>query len=304
MNYKMSADPQTESQNSNQKHITRLKVLGVVFTLFGVALFSYFIYSVGVTEISGGIARIGFGGFALILVIYFVRLTIRASAWCLSVYDPHRLPLREALSAVILGEALSSLLPLGILISGTAKAVAVRKRLPLVAGLASVATENIFYTITTGLFICLGAFSFLRRFEMPEAYVILTNVLIVIIVIGLIFGILVVVRQWHWISGICNWLFRMGILRKILEGGRTQVRTFEDLIFGFYRKYPRRFFPICILEAAFHILGVVEVWFILSRISDVIPAFSSAFYLETISRLITIFFKLVPFRVGVDEAGA
>lgn len=278
--------------------------MGVVFTLFGIALFSYFIYSVGVTEISAGIAKIGFGGFAIILALYFVRLIIRSTTWSLSVYEPYVLPIKDSLPAVMIGEALSSILPLGILISGTAKAVAVRKRIPLVVGLASVATENLFYSITTGLFICFGAFAFLRRFEIPDTYIYFINLLILLIIISMAFAVVMVVRQWHWVSGICNWLFQKGILRGVLDGGRAQVRTFENLIFGFYRKYPRRFFPICLLQVVFHVLGVFEVWFILSRLSGLFPAFSTAFYLETISRLITIFFKLVPFLVGVDEAGA
>jgi hypothetical protein len=82
------------------------------------------------------------------------------------------------------------------------------------------------------------------------------------------------------------------------------VRLFENFIYGFYRRYPRRFLPICGIEAAFHILGVAEAYFILSRISDFAATFLSAFLLESISRLITIVFKLVPFVIGVDEAGA
>ncbi|MEZ5345430.1 MAG: lysylphosphatidylglycerol synthase domain-containing protein [Pyrinomonadaceae bacterium] len=304
MNHEISANRQTASQHSNKKNIKRLKILGGVFTLFGIALFLYFIYSVGVAEILAGVGKIGFGGFAIILLLYLVRLIIRSAAWSLSVNDPYRLSVRHSLPAVIIGEALSSVLPLGILISGTAKAVAIRKRIPLVAGLASVATENLFYSITTGLFICLGAFAFLRRFELPETYIVFIDLLILLIILSMMFGILMVVRQWHWMSGICNWLFRKGVLKSILERGRVQVRLFEDLIFGFYRKYPRRFFPITILEVLFHFLGIVEVWFILSRLSSVIPEISTAFYLETISRLITILFKLVPFVVGVDEAGS
>ncbi|HKX83653.1 MAG TPA: hypothetical protein VJL58_05470, partial [Pyrinomonadaceae bacterium] len=56
-------------------------------------------------------------------------------------------------------------------------------------------------------------------------------------------------------------------------------------------------------EAAFHLLGILEVWFILNRISGS-TSFVSAFLLESVSRLITIVFKLVPFLIGVDEAGA
>ncbi len=65
-----------------------------------------------------------------------------------------------------------------------------------------------------------------------------------------------------------------------------------------------RFLPIILLQIVFHVLGVLEVLFVLSRISDVLPTFYNSFLLESVSRAITIIFKLVPFLIGVDEAGA
>ena len=144
-----------ETSRIKPKNIIRLKIFGVVLTLLGVGLFAYFIHSVGVEEILAGIGKIGFGGFAVILVIYFSRILMRALAWKLSVYAPYRLDLRDTLPAVIIGEAMSSMIPLGSLVSGTSKAVAVRKRVPLVVGLSSIATENLFYSFVTAVFIVL-----------------------------------------------------------------------------------------------------------------------------------------------------
>jgi hypothetical protein len=291
-------------RSNSKKNVKRLKTLGVIFSLFGIGLFSYFIYSVGLNAILDGIGKIGFDGFAIILFLYLLKLSVRATAWRLSVHAPYQLHFKDTLPAVIMGEALSSMIPLGILISGTAKAVAVRKRVPLVVGLSSVATENMFYSFITALFICFGAFIFLRQFEIDPTFVYLIDFIIGFIIFCLIIAILIVIRQWYWISAVCDWLYEKGILRSIFEKGRVQVRIFERLILGFYRKYPKRFFPLCLLQVAFHSLGILEVWFILSRISETIPSVSTAFFLETMSRLVTIIFKLIPFLVGVDEAGA
>ncbi len=280
-----------------------MKVFGAVLTLSGIALFSYFVYSVGVTEILKNIEKFGGVGFAVILLIYFSRIVMRASAWKLSVYEPYSLRLRDTIPAVIIGEAMSSILPLGILISGTSKAVAVRLRVPLVVGLSSIATENLFYSFTTSIFLMLGAFTFLRNFPLDDGWAISIDVLIVVLLMLLVLGVVMVLRQWHFASETCEWLYRKGIARRWLEHGRSEVRLFENLIYGFYRRYPRRFLPICLIEAAFHLLGVFEVWFILNRISDNASVLNG-FLLESVSRLITILFKLVPFLIGVDEAGA
>ena len=294
----------SNSVKSNRRHLNRLKIAAVLFTLGGIGLFAYFIYSVGIGEILTGIENIGFDGFAIILIIYFLRILCRAIAWRLSVFDPHKLDLKDTIPAVIIGEALSSMIPLGILISGTAKAVAVRNRVPLVVGLSSIATENLFYSLVTGLFIVSGGFVFLRTFDLPEFWTIAIDTLIFLVLILIVLGILMVARQWHWASAACEWLYRKGFAKRILENGRGEVRLFENLIYGFYRRYPRRFAPIIFLQILYHALGVIEAWVILSRIAERAPDFFTAFLLESISRIITTVFKLVPFLIGVDEAGA
>ena len=297
--------PNVKTQNLRKtKNIKRLKIIGAALTVLGIALFAYFVYSVGVREILGGIGRIGFGGFALIILIYFLRIACRATAWRLSVSEPYRLNFSDTLPAVIIGESLSSLIPLGVLISGTSKAFAVRNRVPLVVGLSSVATENLFYSLVTGLFIAFGAFAFIRNVELPDTWVLTVDLLILLVLFLIVFGFVTVIRQWHLLSSLCNWFYNRHFGRRILEDGRRQVKLFEDLIFGFYRQNPRRFVPIFFIQIVFHALGILEVLFILSRISDAIPNLYSAYLLESVSRVITIVFKLVPFLIGVDEAGA
>ncbi|MEO5857964.1 MAG: lysylphosphatidylglycerol synthase transmembrane domain-containing protein [Pyrinomonadaceae bacterium] len=305
----MNSEPRSPESGEFQPKITlknanRLKVLGTLLTLGGLLLFAYFVYSTGVHEIAANIEHFGWAGFAVIIGIYALRIWLRAYAWKLSVYEPYHLSLDDTIPAVIIGEATSSMIPLGILISGTAKAVAVRSKVPLVVGLSSVATENLFYSFTTSVFLILGALTFVRNFALDETTTITIDVLIGVIAVVVVFLALLIIRQWHFASEACESLYRRGWFPKLLENGRMQVRLFENLIYGFYRRHPKRFLPICLAEVAFHMLGVVEVWFILTRIVEPAGEFLNAFLLESVSRLITIVFKLVPFLIGVDEAGA
>lgn len=294
----------TVKTSKSQSKINRLHILGIILTIAGIGLFAYFVYSVGINEILSGIARIGISGFLVILLGYFARILIRSIAWKLSVNEPYKLSIFDTLQAVIIGEALSSMIPLGILISGTAKAVAVRRRVPMVIGLSSVATENLFYSFGTGIFIAFGAIAFLKTFELAAGWFWAINFLIGLIFLLILLGFLMVVRQWHIASAICQKIYEKGFLRGILENGRFQVREFENQIYGFYRRYPQRFVPIFLMQIVFHALGVFEVWFILTKISDVAPTIYTSFLLESVSRAITVIFKLIPFLIGVDEAGA
>ncbi len=290
--------------SGQSKNLRRLKLAAAFLTLGGVALFAYFVYSVGIAELVAGIERFGLAGLLVILLVFFVRIVIRSWAWTLSVFEPYSLGLRDAVPAVIIGETMSSLIPLGILISGTSKAVAVRARVPLVVGLSSVATENLFYSLTTGIFLIAGGLTLASAFVLDDYSMVIIYVLLAGLALFLIFLFLMVLRQWHFASESCEWLFKRGHLRRILENGRLDVRLFENMIYGFYRQYPNRFLPICLLEAFYHILGIFEVWYVLGRLSDVAPSLLTAFLLESVSRMITIIFKLIPFVIGVDEAGA
>lgn len=296
--------PAIETQQKSKKHINRFKVVAVLLTIIGLGLFSYFVYSIGVDELYQGVLRFGVVGFAAILGLHFVKICVRAVAWKLCVQEPYKLSLKDTIPAVVIGEAMSSTVPLGILISGTAKAVAVRNRIPLVAGLSSVATENLFYSFATSIFLIIGGVILLAGFAIDEAIEIAVIVLIISVSIVLVLLLLMVIRQWHFASAICNWVFEKGFFRSFLQNGRHHVRRIEDLIYGFYRHYPKRFLPICLLETSYFILGITEVWYILSRLTGTYPSLLSAFLMEAVSRLITVIFKLIPFVIGVDEAGA
>jgi lysylphosphatidylglycerol synthase-like protein len=305
----VNSEPQAKTpvlrpRRISPKQLNRLKAAAALLTVAGIGLFVYLVYSVGLQEVLRGSRRLGLAGFAVLLFIYFLRMCTRAWAWSLSVYEPYSLTLKETIPAVIIGEAMSSLIPLGILISGTSKAVAVRKRVPLVVGLSSVATENLFYSLVTSVFLVLGAITFLRTVSLDDDWIWTIDVLIVAVVLLVMLGLIMVVRQWHILSECCERLYRRGFARGILEHGRLEARLFENLIYGFYRRYPRRFLPICLLEAAYHALGILEVWYVLTKIMPIVPGFLTAFLLESVSRMITIVFKLIPFVIGVDEAGA
>jgi hypothetical protein len=58
------------------------------------------------------------------------------------------------------------------------------------------------------------------------------------------------------------------------------------------------------LEACFHVAGVIEIYVTLYFISpQQPPTLFTAFILESVNRVITMAFKFVPLRMGVDEAG-
>ena len=306
--------------SNSSTNFNRLRVAAVIFTILGVALFAYFIYQAGIVEIWNGISRIGWY-FLLVLFLYGVKLATRAAAWILSVEPPHKLNWSAAYKGVLISEALNTIIPLGILISGTAKAVAVSKQLPLVVGFSSVAIENLFYSLATQLLIVFGTIAFLVEFQPTGNIQIAGIALITIICATIAAGFLLIVRQWRFVSDALEWLLgiRAEENERSFQNRRKKffsslithpssllaaTREFENQIFGFYRRQASRFVPIMLLQIAFHGFGVLEVWFILQLVSPQPVSFSAAFMLESINRVILFLFKLIPLALGVDEAGA
>jgi hypothetical protein len=283
--------------------ITKLQIAGIVLTALGIALFCFFVYTAGIGEIWSGISRLGWG-FLFVLALHGLKISIRVFAWTLCVEKPYRLEFVDGFKAVMIGESLSAMIPLGILMSGTAKALSVRKKIPLVVALSSLAIENLFYSLATGTLIVCGSIAFLLRFH-PEGNVAAIGYAIIAIITTLtIGGFFMVIQEWRFASWLAEWLYGKGLAAKVLHHGRAEVQRFEDLIYSFYRKHPRKFLPLILLQTTFHAIGVFEVWFILRAVMDAAPNFLTVFLLETINRAILVIFKLVPFLVGVDEAGA
>jgi len=287
---------QTKAQESRK----RLTPLGIIFALLGLSLFAYFVKKAGIGQIADGIRRLG-AGFLIILAISAVRQVVRALAWLLCVEDPYRLRFWDAFRARVMGDAIGTLLPFtSFIISEPAKPALIRDRLPLMAGMSAIAIENIFYSLSVAVSISCGMIALLLSFSLPKGMQVGSLIVLAVILAVVALGTLLIRKQVRFISGTAGFLHRRGLSEKWVDKGRTM----EVRIYGFYRRHQARFIPILLLESCFHLAGVCEIFVTLSFISqDQAPTFLTAFILESVNRVITMAFKFVPLRMGVDEAG-
>jgi len=287
---------QTKAQESRK----RLTPLGIIFALLGLSLFAYFVKKAGIGQIADGIQRLG-AGFLIILAISAVRQVVRSLAWLLCVEDPYRLRFWDAFRARVMGDAIGTLLPFtSFIISEPAKPALIRDRLPLMAGMSAIAIENIFYSLSVAVSISCGMIALLLSFSLPKGMQVGSLIVLAVILALVALGTLLIRKQVRFISGTAGFLHRRGLSEKWVDKGRTM----EVRIYGFYRRHQARFIPILLLESCFHLAGVCEIFVTLSFISqDQAPTFLTAFILESVNRVITMAFKFVPLRMGVDEAG-
>jgi lysylphosphatidylglycerol synthase-like protein len=277
-----------------------LTPLGVIGFIAGLALFAYFVEKAGVGQILEGIRRLG-AGFVLVIAVSALRQIARSIAWTLCMEPPYRLRFRDAFRARVMGDAIGNVLPFaGFLVSEPAKPALIRDRVPLMAGFSALAIENLFYALSVALFIFSGMVALLLSFTLPKGLRLVSFITLAVIAVVIALGGVLIAKRLRFISGSAKFLHRRGLNEKWIE----KAGSLEDRVYGFYQRNSARFLPIILLEFCFHLAGVTEIYVTLSFISpDQPPTFLTAFILESVNRVITVAFKFIPLRMGVDEAG-
>ena len=275
---------------------------GLAAAVLGVALFVYFVQRAGVGEIAAGIGRLGWL-FLVVVALAGLRFAARAMAWRGCLDGPHRLTPGRAFLAVVAGDTLGNLTPLSLLVGEPAKALFVRDREPVSRTLAALAVENLFYTLSAALVIAGGALALVLRLRTADTWW-LAGVGLVAALIALISLVHAVIwRQVRVASGLVDLVGRRGSAPRGAKRWAERVRQAEDRVYALYPREPGRLIRLAGWEVSFHVLAILEIFIVLSLISDVTPTVLDAFVFESTNRFITALFKVVPMRIGVDEAG-
>jgi hypothetical protein len=254
---------------------------------------------VGWPLVQGSLASIGWWMLA-VMALGGLRFAARARAWMVCA-EGSALTFRRAFSATLAGDALGNLTPLGILASEPAKVYFIRKDVETVPAVAAVASENAFYMASVLIMIGLGAMVFFSRADLSDALQLAAQGVLLVVMAAAAIGIWVARRQPAILSrlagAIAGWTGR----------GRTAPDRLRELEIHFYAmlRWPaRRIAHVGLWEAAFHVAAVAEVFLVLRVLSPGRPpTLLDAFVLETAGRLIVVVFKVIPYRLGVDEAG-
>jgi hypothetical protein len=275
----------------------RSTATGIVAAVLGILLFAWFVREAGALEIWNKVRQVGWG-LPIIIGIAGLRFGARAVAWSVCIEPPHALPITEAFAGVVCGDAFGNLTPLGPIVGEPAKAAYVRRTVPLGPALTALAIENLIYTISVIAMIAAAMIALIFFFELPVALVETSEILIGAIVGGLLIGLLVLWRRPTLISS------TLGNLISSASPMRTRVdaiRTIEEQIHGFAIRRRGAAVTVAVAELAFHALGVLEVYVTWWMMMGTAPDVLIAFVLEGANRLVTVVFKIVPLRLGVDE---
>jgi hypothetical protein len=267
---------------------------GVITALGGLALLVWVVRQVGLAQVEADFRQVGWGLVAIV-AIGGLRFLVRAIAWRLCLDQPYHLGIGDAFAAVVCGDAIGNVTPLGPIIGEPAKAAYVGGRLPLAPVATALAIENVFYTLSAVAMIAAGMIALLFRFSLPPG---IRDVGEATIAASLVLFAVALWLLWR----------QPALVSRVLATSRLQayaagMRRIEEQIYGFVARRRSALPGIVAAEAGFHALGVAEVHLTLTLLYGAAPPLLTSFILETTNRLIQVVFKFVPLRLGVDEAG-
>lgn len=266
----------------------RRLALTAAATVGGAALFAYAVRSANLSEIIQGIQRVGWG-LAAILALAGVRFLIRAACWRLCMPGP-RLTLRQAFGAFLAGDALGSVTPLGLLASEPAKVFLTRHHLATREAVASLAAENLVYSASVVTMIGLGVAVLLATVPLPDAWQWTLAALLVAGAAAAVIGWRLLQGTWDEGRGARPWW-------------RERLAHLRVAVLGFSTGHPARLARAFALDLVFHALAVFEIYLTLQWLLGAgSPTLAQAIVFEALNRVVTVAFKFVPFRLGVDEA--
>jgi hypothetical protein len=267
----------------------RQHVITAVAAAGGLALFTYSVRNVGTDEILSGIHRVGWG-LLPILALAGLRFVLRAEAWRLCTPVNSRLTLRQAFVAFLAGDALGNVTPLGLIASEPAKVFLTRHHLATSESVASLAIDNLVYALSVVTMIAAG-------------------VIVMLVTVPLPFE----VQEWSFMLLVALAVISVGSLRIFRpKRGTSQpsgqsllarISRLRQAVRDFSAGNPSRLWRAFVFDVVFHAAAVLEAYLTLEwLLGDASPTFAEAIMFESLNRVVTVVFKFVPLRVGVDEA--
>ncbi len=261
----------------------------------GVALFVWYAGQIGRDAILAGLSAVG-AGFTGVLLLSLFRYVARAAAWITLI--PARVPFGRTLTATIGGDVIGAITPFGVFVGEPAKALFLERAVGVSGTLAPLAAENFFYGISIAIYILLGSAAMLAAFTLPDTVQFAGILALGLAAVGLACAGWLAWKRPSYVAGVL----------RVLPSGRARValarlQAFEQATYASYTAPGAPLGQVALAETAFHVLSFLEAWFTLWLLTGTsLPL--EAFVLDAFGRVSNVIFRMVPLRLGVDQAGA
>lgn len=294
-------DPPTKNRRSNKAPIL-ISIHAVTF-LLGLGLLIFVVYRIGYQNLLDSLATVGWG-FLLILGLNTARHFLRAASMYWAVAPDHRtFKYRNAVAARFGGEAVNFFSFAGPFLGDATKALLLKRNVSLTQGASAVIIDNILYYVTVIIVVLAGIAVLLLNYGSSGSA--MSQVLFAIVIVALIlFGglIVAIVKRVTPLSRMIGFLESREIAPYFLMKRRAGLLEVERNVFQFYHDRRVDFFIVFGISISVHAISVGEVYSALYILGHD-PYVSTAFIIESLTKVINAVFSFIPGTIGVYEGG-
>ena len=297
--------PIVESVRENKLNLRNPMLwIQIITFILGLGLLAFVVYKIGFHTLFDAFAKIGWG-FLAIVALNGARHFIRALCIYLAIPSQHRaFKYRYAVAARFAGEAVSFLTFTGPLLGEATKAALLRKRVPLAHGVTAVVVDNILYDISVALLILGGVGVMFYVYGGGDSRA-MRDVLYVVAMIAFLAVAAIVWAARSQVKPVSWTLKKLAAkkwLPRFIASKQKNVYEVEDNIHQLYTHRRTTFFTMFGLIVLSHVLSVAEVYLALYLL-EVTAYASTAYIIESLTKVINFAFGFVPGTVGVYEGG-
>lgn len=276
--------------------------LHAITFLLGFSLLVYLIYWYW-DQVKVSVVNVGYG-FFFIVVLNLARHFLRAASMYRAIHPEQRnFKYRSAVAARLGGEAVTFFTFTGPFLGDATKAVLLKRNVPLAQGASAVIIDNLLYYASVIMIVLAGIASLLYLYGSNSRT--MSNVLTGIVVFSIIMFVALVAIVRFGVKPI-SWVLKKlddrGRLPKFILRREHHLMEVETNVFDFYNTRRGDFFAIFGISMSVHVISVCEVYLALKFLEG--QAFvSTAFIIESLTKVINAVFSFIPGTIGVYEGG-
>lgn len=294
--------PSGSPRSSSGKKKVLLWVHAATF-LLGLALLGVLIHKIGYDKILEPLSAVGWG-FAVVLLLNLIRHFGRAASLYVAIEPRYRtIHYMDVVAARFGGEAVNFFSFAGPFLGDATRAVLLKKDMPLTHGASAVIIDNILYYLSVIMMILVGVAALVVGFGSGSAGV--SNALILIVVfcvVGFAALFLAISFSATPASHALTWLVSRGWAPGFIARKQQGILDVENNVFRFYHDRRGDFFRVFGISLSVHAVSVAEV-FLALRFLGYEANVSTAFIIESLTKVINVAFSFIPGTIGVYEGG-
>lgn len=269
----------------------------------GLSLLVWLIYHYW-DQVRQSIANVGWG-FVFVMGLNITRHFLRALSMYRAVDPAHRtFKYRSAVAARFGGEAVNFVSFAGPFLGDATKALLLKKDISMTQSASAVIIDNVLYYITVIMIMLGGVAVLISQYGSLSSSV--RSVLFAIVIVAIILLtslVLAMMYRFKPLTYIIKQLNKRGVAPSFILKKKDTFESVESNVFHFYHDRRADFFGVFGISMLTHCVSVAEVFLVLKLLGNV-PFVSTAFIIESLTKVINASFSFIPGTIGAYEGGS